>query len=250
MLSNFTIGFIDDFFPSLSKLLQDTSYYANYKLATCHAIEEVTYFYGLVIRNYTLLPIQLIGLFVGLYGAFKLQHVQSWSWAFLYFSGMNLTSILCHNLSQKYSQIWIISRLLDVVFTGASSLCLVCTSIRVPRFIHPLIFVLLLFLNYMLPGVQFLSEFTYIGTIFMATMIVGPRLNKIGKSRVGYWLSLFGLAIIAASLLLDSFLCSKFGGLVASIHLVFLGCDVAFLGLLILVISSTRDIDHGFKKFQ
>lgn len=81
------------------------------------------------LRNPTLLPIQLLGLAVGLDGAQRLlaqpaPRTVYWGYSFLYFGLMNATSLVCHALTPRGTALWRLFAALDVAATGASSLCL------------------------------------------------------------------------------------------------------------------------------
>lgn len=142
MISRLTFEFMQNFFPDTALFLAAQ---LGVQLILCHNSEismNITNTFSL--RNPTLLPIQLLGLLIGSYGALKIKKSISGSYAFLFFALMNLSSIICHNISQKYSTVWEISRIFDIIFTGSSSLSLpFITKNQMSHFLHFLIFLLL-----------------------------------------------------------------------------------------------------------
>ncbi|KAJ3253112.1 hypothetical protein HK103_000862 [Boothiomyces macroporosus] len=197
---------------------------------------------GFQIRNYSLLPMQLLGLIIGFYGSRIIRKRErrfvAWRWAFWYFGWMNLTSIICHNFATKYSLVWEIFRILDVVFTGASSLCLTFEPFfnYIPSVFCPLAFPALLALayigDYSGKSIPFTAEFMYIGLMAIATLILLPQLGNIGKR--GASVAISGVGIILGGLLTDGLFCNASNGLYSAVHVLFMGCDLIFVGFYIL----------------
>ncbi len=211
-----------------------------------------------LLRNPTLLPIQLTGIALGLVGWFAFRQraeervdwsrqfraMRSLAWAFLFFAAMNATSIGAHNLCARGSFAWEAFRLFDLAFTGASSLCLACVPFAVPHIAH--VGIMFATLGYTilgdstrpLRGWPFTAELVYIGAMLVATVLLGLRLHRIGRGcNFDYAICLAGLAIILAAIPLDHQLCALAeavggGGRLTAVHLVFFGCDVVFFGLL------------------
>ena len=211
-----------------------------------------------LVRNPTLLPIQLTGIALGLVGWFAFRQraeervdwsrqfraMRSLAWAFLFFAAMNATSIGAHNLCARGSFAWESFRLFDLAFTGASSLCLACVPFAVPHIAH--VGIVFATLGYTilgdstrpLRGWPFTAELVYIGAMLVATVLLGVRLHRIGRGfNFDYAICLTGLAIILAAIPLDHQLCALAaavggGGRLTAVHLVFFGCDVVFFGLL------------------
>jgi hypothetical protein len=252
MLSSFAADFVLDFFPGLHKTLFYIAGQVGYELVTCHGEEIVHEVLGYQIRNTTLIPTQLAGLFIGIFGTMVISRKasKSWFWAMLYFAGMNLTSLFCHNLTQKYTFEWKLFRLLDIVFTGSSAGCLLFSQIQVPSLFNVLIFPVLLTLNYKYDfgkdSIPFLPEFTYIGMMLLAVLFLLPNLRKMGTSKVGYGCSMIGLLLLVIGLPIDSLLC-EFSTQVSSVHMIFLGSDFALLGLLLLANTPQQDLKKKLK---
>ncbi|KAJ3270797.1 hypothetical protein HDV01_007419 [Terramyces sp. JEL0728] len=244
MLSLHTTEFVKDFFPDALQhvIALVNAYFPTYPLVTCYISEYYLQIGDFQLRNYSLLPMQLLGLFVGFYGSRIIRKRENrfiaWRWAFFYFGCMNLTSIVCHNLATKYSPVWEIFRLLDLVSTGASALCLAFEPLYnyVPSFFCPLVFPVLLAFGYIGDysgkSIPFTAEFIYLGMMAFATLILGPQLNNIGHR--GSLVAISGLAIILASLPTDGLFCKISQGLYSGVHFLFLGSDLTFVGFYIL----------------
>jgi hypothetical protein len=252
MLSAFTANFVLDFFPGLHRILYRIAEQVDYELVTCHGEEIVQEAFGQQIRNTTLLPTQLAGLVIGIYGSMIVSRnaSKSWFWAMLYFAGMNLTSIFCHNLTEKYTIEWKVFRLLDIVFTGASAGCLLFSQLRLPSIFNLLIFPALLIFNYKYDfgegAIAFVPEFTYIGMMLIAVLFLLPKLQKISTSKLGYGSSIIGLLLLIIGLPIDSILC-EYSTQVSSVHLIFLGSDFAMLGLSLLASTSSEVLEKKLK---
>jgi hypothetical protein len=212
----------------------------------------------MLVRNPTLLPIQLTGIALGLVGWFAFRQcaeeriewsrqfraMRSLAWAFLFSAAMNATSIGAHNLCSRGSFAWEAFRLFDLAFTGASSLCLACVPFAVPHIAH--VGIMFATIGYTilgdstrpLHGWPYTAELVYIGAMFVATVLLGLRLHRIGRGfNFDYAICLTGLAIILVAIPLDHQLCALSaavggGGRLTAVHLVFFGCDVVFFGLL------------------
>ncbi|KAJ3318323.1 hypothetical protein HDV06_000556 [Boothiomyces sp. JEL0866] len=244
MLSLHTVSFVKDFFPDALKYIELYSkmYLPTQPLVSCHISELYLTVGDFQIRNYSLLPMQLLGLIIGLYGSRIIRKRENrfvaWRWAFWYFGFMNLTSIVCHNFATKYSLLWEVFRLLDLVFTGASSLCLAFEALHnfVPAVFCPLAFPVLLALGYYGDftgkSIPFTAEFIYIGLMVIATLVLIPQLDNIGKR--GSSVAISGLGIILASIPTDGLFCNASNGLYSAVHILFLGCDLTFVGFYIL----------------
>jgi hypothetical protein len=249
MLSSVTFEFINDFFPFLANILRQLTEYFELDLISCQSKEQILVVLHTSIRNPTLLPLQLSGLFIGLIGAAIMSRrpmkSSSWFWALLFFSGMNFTSIFCHNLLSKYSIEWKYFRLLDIVFTGSSALSLCLVPLDVVSFLHPLLFFSLLVINYQLDFIGELAlvpEMTYIGTMIAASLVLLPRLHRLGTSLIGFVISAFGILFLLAGLIVDSYLCQNTWTSFGAVHLIFLGSNCALLGLLTLVQVENGDL--------
>jgi hypothetical protein len=197
----------------------------------------------LLARNPQLLPFQLVGFVLGIAGfllmLLKGKHPKSiaFLYSFLYFAMMNLTSIVCHNLSERKSELWEFAKIADLVFTGASSLSLVYTtfsqtthSLHVWNLIALGIFTVI---GDYYGAFPFTAEIVYIGTMIFACMALGPRLHTFTGVSTGLMISYAGLIGLASALPLDSLLCiNKYT--YTAIHVIFFSCDVIFFGFILI----------------
>lgn len=191
-----TLEFLRNFFPDLSRellsylpLTVGVADIFSFTITTCINTEYIIEIAGYQIRNPTLLPIQMLGMIIGLYAAFTLKRNTSWFYAFLFFGCMNLTSIFCHNLSKQYSALWELSRILDIIFTGASSLSLPFLvnhlSHKTHMFLFGLLFAFGIICDYSMVDeytIPFTAEIIYlllmiIGSINLALLVLSSKLR-------------------------------------------------------------------------
>ena len=239
----------------------------------------------LTLRNPTLLPFQLLGMWVGLAGTARLRRLQParqrrqhayLQRALVFFAAMNATSIICHVIFPRKSVPWLASKVLDVAFTGASSAC-VLLQVLAPaphtaaeaatRAAHALVLALSVEAAGELLQLAWVPEAVYLGTTLLATVataysVLLPAMLALARGSgsgianrtrgsaaaaaaagavrrqqaQALVAAVAGAALIIASLPADAWLCESLGSSVfgTTVHLLFLGCDLAFLGLLLL----------------
>lgn len=254
MFTSLTSDFIEDFFPDVSKVITILADHNDVSLVSCIVPEPTVLFMDFVIRNPSLLPIQIAGLLIGLAGTFNIRKSPSWKFAFLYFALMNLASILCHNIAEKYTQIWHVGRVMDIVFTGSSSVCLavlVESKIESNKFILLLAVIGIYGTAGALVPIPFASSIIYILLMIIATLALLPEilLCNLNKERWRQAIALYGLGIILLSLGVDWAFCFVEGWW-SAVHAVFLGSDIIFLGLLIMGLEKVVDEKASSKKTQ
>ena len=204
---------------------------------------------GIWMRNPSMFSFQIAGMILGLFGALLVSKSKSgkgnaFFFGFLYFALMNVSSIACHNLTTKHSNEWELARLADLVFTGASSLSLVFTAFsnttKMPYLVFPVLFSIFAILGDSFRGFPFTAEIMYIGSMLLACVALVPRLHTYSDYRPGIAVCYFGLLLLIVSIPMDTFLCES-RITYSAVHLIFLGSNVVFFGLLI-ICATLRDI--------
>lgn len=245
--------FITEFFPDGAAFLQVrhpwlwAAVFPPALQASCSSkevIAEVMQF-SIKLRWPLLMPLALVGVFLGAAGFAHFARAQRCflSYAMLYYSAMNVAALLSHCLSEpgtRLKQFWIS---LDVSFTGASAVCLALATFDSVEYAPVsqrfkakwarMLFVLLLFIVLRLPS-QFVNEWVYLGTIFVAALcVLGNNLSrKPTGSRQG-WMLLAAFSALAAitGLVGDKYLCRSFGSWLNYVHVLFLSCNFAFYSI-------------------
>jgi hypothetical protein len=171
---------------------------------------------------------------------------------------MNTSAILCHNIStfrgSAFGITWKQLSQADCGFTGASSLNLILSaftnlqnkSLPSRLFSHLLAISLGLVSVYIpfyaeMHGLKYGNEVPYIGFTVLAALILTPALFSAKLSKTQYSWFMFanvGSVISLAALGLNHWMCARFDGVVNFVHLVFLGCNISFFGLLQMLLSS------------
>ena len=205
----------------------------------------------LLARNPHLLNTQLAGFIIGLAGfllmMIKGKHPKSLSfqYSFLYFALMNISSIFCHNVTERNSELWKLARLADLVFTGASATSLVYTTLsKTTHGLHLFNLVALTLFTVIgdhLKAFPFTAEIVYIGTCLFACVALGPRLHNFTGVNAGLIISYLGLLGLALAIPLDYFLCANKYTYTA-IHVVFFSCDAIFLGFLLISVKLNKPL--------
>lgn len=255
MISQFMLGFLSDFFPDLSRFINQ--FLADLRLAefsfSCRNSEapplslDLSPVLGhkLPLRNASLWPLQLLGAFIGLHGVSRHAARPALRAAMYWFAAMNLSSIFCHNVFPRHTANWEIARLLDVAATGASALNLAVVGFdKLQPISSWIIFPIILLYNIIgdhrigLMPMPWTAELSYFGTMIIGFLFLFPRLHTMGRGMrsIWYWLSLLGLQLAVFSLLLDSVLCflSEDGdgiGKASGLLWLFGGCDLVFWAL-------------------
>lgn len=195
----------------------------------------------------------LLGFVVGSFGFFVSAYwnrPRNFSFACLYFGMMNLVAFLTHCVFQPHSPNWDITYTLDMVFTSTSSLHLILWcfpevkgSFVGATCIYPVLTFLLLYYVEVLPARRlWIAEALYIGVTALAAACVAskhavPKMI-LGENRAALGLALTGVGMFLLAPVADQFLCdfvgNPYGNLLTP---AFVGCDLAFLGLIWYVIS-------------
>lgn len=155
-----TSRFLHDFFPELGRFLVGQAPILWHLLQPTHIVhscpEVQWHLTGLGrVRNPHLLPYQVLGAAIGIFGARQLLASRSpqltyWAYSFLFFGLMNVSSIFCHALITHKSKLWDHMSMVDVVMTGCASLCMLFQQLStwtqlpaavrgslLPRLLHP-----------------------------------------------------------------------------------------------------------------
>jgi predicted membrane channel-forming protein YqfA (hemolysin III family) len=239
--------FAKDFFPDAVKIVLEVLKYFNIEAVTCKSKEfllPVQLFSTKIdLRNPDLLPFQLAGLLIGLAGAViflpnSKRISKSWFWAMLFFACMNASSIYCHNLTKRESFDWNLARIADIIFTGSSSTSLAFIALgNVPHIYHFITFLVIAF--YGILGdlnkkmIPFTAELIYIGMMIFALIALAPRIFAMTKSVFALAVALSGVFVILAGPIFDTAIC-RAGFPFSTVHAVFMGSDLALLGLLLI----------------
>ncbi|PSC76294.1 hypothetical protein C2E20_0581 [Micractinium conductrix] len=208
-----------------------------------------------LLRNPSLLPVQLAGVAVAVAG---LVHLRAPRWAYLrasllFFAAMQTSSIVCHVLATRGSGLWHAALLADVAATGASSLCLLASqALPAPTttagaaaatrrcWAGAAAVVAGVATLRSLPWVP---EATYIGTTALASAATGLGLLRRwaalpAHARVRHLPALalagLGVAAMVLSLPLDPLLCAAAGPWLGTVPVLFAGCDLGFAALVLL----------------
>lgn len=249
----------------------------------------------LPVRGPVLLIIELMGIFLGLQGFLMLES-DRWAWrrAFLFYAGMNIAAIFCHNLTEPLSRQHAWAWSFDVAFTGSSSFCLILAALTQPfpivgvpvpkssikwlSVVGPIIIFTLSILGLAIDGVApvpFTAEVLYLlitilAAVFLSTYVVVPAFNSsVGRptgagtrtvivpTSLGRYSLLAagvgGLGLALAGLPLDRMVCELAvnSGMSTEIglpHFVFIGCVIAFQGLLVYVLLGCKQQSELFSK--
>lgn len=203
---------------------------------------------GISFRNPSLLPIQLVGMLMGLIIGFSIDRNDgmslSYAYAFLNFAGMNIASILAHSLTEPHSALWKLSIDVDVAFTGASSICLVLAAlnsrqiVKTPRSIICLIAptcIAVMLLNSLIVHLPFVAEFMYLGNVHLSVIVLFWHYTASYSSHAEYLSNMFigfaGICIAGTGIFFEDAFCRITTGAYTSVSAVFLGCCVAFLSV-------------------
>ncbi|KXS16990.1 hypothetical protein M427DRAFT_55016 [Gonapodya prolifera JEL478] len=274
----FSVGFIqflNDFFPDVHSFVSFLFSSLGVDHLKCPSTEAPPYIFSPEvaavtgtpgIRNPYLIPFQVLGIVVGLVGAMR--RLQPGSppvsprmlGALLFFAGMNTSSLFAHNFLQKYTPSWELVRIVDVVFTGCSSLDLIFLALDAPSSKRPLapwrtklahaldslpsqliVFIIIAVVNTLfdtrsglLFPIPFVAELTYLGTAFAAFFILSPFLDY---SNPLSYVAIAGALTGLACLPIDNVLCWHFGPesgsfwTTAGLYFLFLGCDLGVYGV-------------------
>lgn len=257
--SSTSFQFAKDMFPDAVNLLQLALEYFHFQPVTCTSKEivvPVTLFSTkMLLRNLDLLPYQLAGFVIGLIGALLMAKSKriskSWFWGMFFFACMNASSIFCHNWTNRLSPGWELARIADIIFTGASSLSLAFVALKnVPHIYHVITFLIIAFFgvlgDYNHKMIPFTAELIYIGMMIFAFFALAPRIFIMTKSRLAISIALSGVFVIFMGPLLDKTFCS-FGLPMSTVHMVFLGSDLALLGLLLIALDMNKVDNHKSK---
>ena len=204
-------------------------------------------FFGkeIIIRNPTLLPFQILGAIVGLYGYIVIRGINSlsvaYSYAFLNFCLMNISSIFAHNFYRAYSENWHRAIDIDVSFTCASCLCLILVAIssyiqiKNPFFIKILTPICVL-LRYFVK-LPFVAEIMYLGALMVACISLFIRYYTLFRSTKQCWINFMiaaiGVGIFLHGISFERNICEASNNTYSSISAVFFGCSVAFIAVLL-----------------
>lgn len=251
--------FVGDFFPSLIGVVQHNApllydhVFPEWVTTSCPELElqlghpwtaDATTTL-VTLRNPTLIPHQLTGAAVGLWGAARFSRTPGTglaALAYLFFALMNLDSILCHALLQRNTPPWCLAAAVDVAFTGAAAATLALAACwPAPRTAHVAAYAALLTPTALLAavagnrqGLPFVNEAIYLGSVALAAAVL---LAKLGRSwhLPGYFpwfaVALGGAGLAAGAVLADRAMCAALGPLHGMVHLFFMGCNIAFLGV-------------------
>jgi hypothetical protein len=197
------------------------------------------------IRLPWLIPFCVLGVVVGLRGFLQLRKQRSTSlfaMAAFFFACMNTAAIHCHCLTWPGAYGHTLSKALDVGFTCASSLHLILAVLdkRQPHIVKGVdlhrialrvafvAITLAIVSNYV--GMPWINEALYIGTTILAAgaLFLYETLDFTTSAPARAWMQFacFGILIGLSGIPLDRRIC------VNHVHLLFLGCDLAFLGVI------------------
>ena len=256
--------FIRGVFPDVYSLLEEnaTTFFAQYiKAQDGHKCSEfnvvmtgrlVNLLYGegesLIFRNPSLLPLQLVGMLLGLVVGAAINRSDgmsaAYSHAFMNFAGMNIASIIGHCLAQPSTIIWQFGIDVDVAFTGASCICLilaalnsrgVCRSSQCSiRLIAPVCIGFML-LNTHFLRFSFMSELMYLGNLNIAAAVLFWHYSTMYYQHPQFS-SYMSIALVAvligvSGILFEHNLCRVSFGSYSSISAAFLACCVGFISV-------------------
>jgi hypothetical protein len=202
----------------------------------------------LILRNPTLIPIQIVGMLIGGIIGVNIPRRDgmsaAYSWAFINFAFMNLTSIIGHSLGTPGSSLWSFGISLDVSFTGASCICLILAALNsrklvqsspaAIRAIAPVCIVAVLVNSYTI-NLPFVSEMMYLGNLLVASLFLLWHYTTSywrEPNFISYLAFAGGGAILALSaIVFEHRLCDITTGAYTSVPAVFLGCCAMFLSV-------------------
>ncbi|KAL4421389.1 hypothetical protein ABPG75_010680 [Micractinium tetrahymenae] len=209
----------------------------------------------LLLRNPSLLPAQLGGLAVALFGVHRLRgprHVYLHH-SLVLFGLMNASSILAHAFAQRGTPLWQAALKADIAFTGASSLCLLLSQLLpAPASLHAAsgaavacwgVLLALLAAVFRWSAVPWVPEAAYLGTTALAATATGYSLLRrwaaLSRRQRGalwprYALGALGAAAMLCCLALDSLLCAVGGPWLGTTPLLFAGSAAGFAAIVLL----------------
>lgn len=202
----------------------------------------------LIFRNPSLLPLQLVGMLLGLVVGAAINRSDgmsaAYAHAFFNFAGMNIASIIGHCLAHPSSTLWQFGIDVDVAFTGASCICLILAALnsrgmfRSSRssicLIAPVCIAIML-LNTHFWGLPFMSEVMYLGTLTIAAAVLFWHYSTTYYQHPQFSsymsIALAGVLIGACGILFEHNLCRVSFGSYSSISAVFLACCIGFISV-------------------
>ena len=203
---------------------------------------------NLIFRNPTLLPIQVVGMLMGLVIGSAIDKSDgmsaAYSHAFWNFAGMNLFSVIGHSIGHPKSATWQFGVDVDVAFTGASCICLLLAALSsqgiikiapsLVQFVAPVCIIVVLFNThfFMLP---FVSELMYLGNLNVAVIVLFWHYLNMYGSHPSFWSfmlpGIFGILILVGGIVFEDTLCRLSTGAFSSICAVFLACCAGFMSV-------------------
>eukprot|EP00127_Corallochytrium_limacisporum_P005420 Clim_evm32s204 gene=Clim_evmTU32s204 len=226
----------------------------------------------------TLAPVAALGILVGFLGAFvivsQLQDGKvsgpryfSYGLSFFFFGCMNLVAIFFHCFLDKGEPGWDELYALDVGFTSVASLSLIAGAlcdagylddtkddVRIPLMIAYPSVLLTAYLG-QINDIWFVAEFLYLdvsclAAIAVMSLIVQRTYALTGDFPPGWEGLAFASAAAGAFMLapVDGLLCEFLGPNFTVVIWVFLGCDLAYVGLFVYLTASEGKIPLGASK--
>lgn len=234
--------FITAFFPDMVSFLSQHWIWEELFPQDQLCEEDAFDFNSFRIRWPFLILFSFVGVTIGSIGFFTINKAH-WRWAFFFFGCMNTSAILCHNLSPLKGSIFGISWYdlvrIDCGFTGASSLNLLLSQFNNGNnFMNNLLALISGMLVVSLPFIgemfhlPFTNELTYLGITLLASIVLFFRLPS--RTSRAVQLIYFGGLLSISGVLFDRMMCTFIGPRINAIHLTFLGCDIAFVGMLLM----------------
>ena len=200
-----TTAFFRSFFPSAFETLSGQLPDLWEMLQPAHlatSCPELIYLgNGLHLRNPTLVPLQILGMIIGLGLSLRIRGNEYWAAAFRFYGLMNFVSLFAHSVFAPPTPLWKLFAVLDVALTGASAVCLLMSRFSVSGDTW-LVATSTLVITAVGSAhqVPFISEFVYIGLTLLAAAVLlvsVPKTLRSKTQRFSFIVALLGLVLIA-----------------------------------------------------